>query len=254
MSWTRSRASIRYEIKSVFVVNQRELTVEQYASTCVALLSTTLESPRPSKAPILITKCLEKAIESLSSETVRPVYLLLSGIESRSFEILPFNVLSSVQSRTIEVLSELDSDNHLGNLSCLAILARFSSRPGVIKKSLVNAHSSPNDAIEPEPTDIFSPARKFFSSRKTLKILDLVVIKAIKACSQRCQLNANDIVESLKLSREIVDALDKKERSSWLAGNNQKTKKLYEKILRPDIENKVQCEVSRRGVLAFYWS
>ena len=226
--------------------------MEQYASTCVALLSTTLDFPRPSKAPTLITKCLKKAIESLSSETVRPVYLLLSGVSSY-FDILPLDILSTVQNRTIEVLSELDSDNHLGNLLCLAVLARFSSRPGVIKKLLVNVHSSPNDAIEPQPKDTFFPARKFFSSNKALKTLDLVVIKAIKACSQRCQLSANDIVESLKLSREIIDALDKKERISWLAGNNQKTKKLYEKILRPDIEDKVQCEVSRRGVLASYW-
>ena len=228
--------------------------MEQYASTCVALLSTTLDSPRPSKAPTLIAKCLEKAIESLSSETVRPVYLLLSGIESSYFDILPLDILSTVQDRTIEVLSELDSDNHLGNLLCLAVLARFSSRPGVIQKPLANVHSTPNDAIEPQPKDVFCPARKFFSSKKALKTLDLVVIKAIKACSQRCQLSANDIVESLKLSREIIDALDKNERSSWLAGNNQKSKKLYEKILRPDIEDKVQCEVSRRGVLASYWS
>ena len=228
--------------------------MKQYASTCVALLSTTLDFPRPSKAPALITKCLEKTIESLSSENVRPVYLLLSGVESSYFNILPFDILSTVQNRTIEVLSELDSDNHQGNLLCLAVLARFSSRPGVIKKPLVNVHSAPNDAIEPQPEDIFFPARKFFTSRKALKTLDLVVIKAIKACSQRCQLSANDIVESLKLSREIIDALDKKERSSWLAGNNQKTKKLYEKILRPDIEDKVQCEVSRRAVLASYWS
>ena len=202
----------------------------------------------------MITKCLEKAIESLSSETIKPVYLLLSGVESSYFDILPFDILSTVQNRTIEVLSELDSDNHLGNLLCLAVLARFSSRPGVIKKSLVNVHSSPNDAIEPEPKDVFFPARKFFSSRKALKILDLVVIKAIKACSQSCHLSANDIVESLKLSREIIDALDNRGRSSWLAENNQKISKLYEKIQRPDIEDKVQCEVSRRGVLASYWS
>ena len=228
--------------------------MEQYASTCVALLPTTLDFPRPSKAPSLITKCLEKAIESLSPETVRPVYLLLSGVDSSYFDVLPFDILSTVQDRTIEVLSELDSDNHLGNLLCLAVLARFSSRPGVTKNPLVNIHSSPNDAIEPEPKDIVFPAQKFFSSRKALKTLDLVVIKAIKACSQRCQLSASDIVESLKLSREIIDALDKKERSSWLAGNNQKIKKLYEKILRPDIEDKVQCEVSPRGVLASYWS
>lgn len=82
-------------------------------------------------------------------------------------------------------------------------------------------------------------------------MLDLVVIKAITACSQSCQLSAHKIVESLRLSREIVDAFDKKEKSAWLAGNVKKTKKLYEKILKPELEATVQCEVGRKEVHGF---
>lgn len=80
-------------------------------------------------------------------------------------------------------------------------------------------------------------------------MLDLVVIKAIKACSQSCQLNTSEILESLRLSTEIVEAFEKKEKSSWLAENVRKTKKLCEKIRRPDIEATVQCEVGRKEVL-----
>lgn len=81
-----------------------------------------------------------------------------------------------------------------------------------MENSLPKVHSSPNDENGPEPSDRFLPARKFFSSRRAPKTLDLAVIKAITACSQSSQLSARDIVESLKLSREIVEAFDTKEK------------------------------------------
>ena len=191
-------------------------------------------------------KCLEQAVQSLSSETIRPVYLLLSGVESSYLDILPFDILSSLQSQMIEVLTHLDSDDHLAGLLCLAVLAKFSSRLRAMEKSRADVQSSPNNEIDLESIDKFLPARKFFSSRRAPKTLDVVVIKAITACSQSCQLSTHEIVESLKLSTEIVDAFDEKEKISWLSGNVWKTNKLYEKILRFGIETKVQVQVGRK--------
>ncbi|CAF9903873.1 MAG: hypothetical protein ALECFALPRED_003021 [Alectoria fallacina] len=215
---------------------------EKYTAVCVALLSTPLECATPSEVPVFLLKCLEKAVQSLSPETIRPVYLLLSGVESSYLDILPFDILSSLQSQMIEVLTQIDSDDHLASLLCLAVLAKFASRPGIMEQSQPNVQSFPKDENGPESADRFLPARKFFSSKKAPKTLDLVVLKVITACSQSCQLGTDEIVESLKLSREIVDAFDKKEICFWQAGNVGKTKKLYAKILRPGIEAKVQCE------------
>lgn len=234
-------------IETALYVADGILTEEQYAATCVALLSKPLEFAIPSKAPVFLMKCLEQAVQSLSSETIRPVYLLLSGVESSYLDILPFDILSSLQSQMIEVLTHLDSDDHLASLLCLAVLAKFSSRPRAMEKSLADVQSSPNNKIDLESTDKFLPARKFFSSRRAPKTLDVVVIKAITACSQSCQLSTQKIVESLKLSTEIVDAFDQKEKISWLSGNVWKTNKLYEKILRFGIETKVQVQVGRKG-------
>lgn len=194
-------------------------------------------------------KCLEKAVQSLSPETIRPVYLLLSGLESSYLDILPSDILSSLQSQMIDVLAKIDSDNHLASLLCLAILAKFSSRLWGTEVIRPNIQSAPNVHIGSEAVDIFLPARKLFSSRRAPKMLDLVVIKAIKACSQNCQLSTSEILESLKLSTEIVEAFEKKEKNSWLSENSRKTKKLCEKIRRPEIEVTVQCEVGRKEVL-----
>ena len=240
----RNQGSIGCVVKTVPSLIDKVLTEVQYAATCVALLSTPLEVPIPSNAPGFYMKCLERAVRALSSETIRPVYLLLSGLDFSYLDIMPFDVLSSLQSQIIRVLSKLDSDDHLASLLCLAVLAKFSSMPGDMEKSEPNIQCLPQDEIGPDSADRFLPARKFFSSRVP-KTLDLIVIKAITACSQSCKLKAHDIVESLKLSREIVDALDKKEKTHWQAGNVRKISKLYEKVFRSGIEAKAQCEVRR---------
>ena len=185
-------------------------------------------------------KCLERAVESLSSQTIRPVYLLLSGVEATYVDILPFQILHSLQNQMIRVLTNLDSDDHLASLLCLAILAKLSSWPRGTEDLKPKAQS--NNDIGLVSVDPFLPARKFFSSRVP-KTLDLVVIKAITSCSQSCQLSTDEIVESLRLSREIVNAFDKKERNHWLSGNVRKINKLREKILKSGIEAQVQCEV-----------
>ena len=185
-------------------------------------------------------KCLERAVQSLSSETIRPVYLLLSGVEATDVTILPFDVLHDLQNHMIRVLTNLDSDDHLASLLCLAVLAKLSSWPGASKDLKPEAQS--DDEVGLVAVDPFLPARKFFSSRVP-KTLDLVVIIAITACSQSCQLKTNEILESLRLSREIVNAFDKKERNQWLSGNFWKIKKLREKILKSGIDAQVHCEV-----------
>ena len=218
------------------------LTEVQYAATCVALLSTPLEVAIPSIAPVFYVKCLERAVRTLSSESIRPIYLLSSGLDPVYLDLMPCEILPSLQSQIIRVLSKLDSDDHLASLLCLAFLAKVASMPGDTENSEPNIQCLPQDEIGPDSADRFLPARKFFSSRVP-KILDLIVIKAITACSQSCKLKAHEIFESLKLSREIVDALDKKEKSHWQAANVKKINKLYEKVLRTGIEAKVQCEV-----------
>ena len=190
-------------------------------------------------------KCLDRAVQSLSSDSIRPVYLLLSGVESSYLDILPFDILYDLQSQMKRVLTSVDSDDHLASLLCLAVLAKLSSRPAVTEESQPNVHTSLDDPVRPESADRFLPARNFFSSRVS-KTLDLVVIKAITACSQSCQLSTHEVVESLKLSREIVNAFNKKERNDWLAGNIKKVNKLHDKVFTDGIKPGVQCEVCRK--------
>ena len=78
----------------------------QYAATCVASLSTPLEVAIPLNAPVFYTKCLERAVRMLASETIRPVYLLLSDLDSVHLDSMPLDIVSSLQSQITRVLSK----------------------------------------------------------------------------------------------------------------------------------------------------
>lgn len=155
----------------------------------------------------------------------------------------------------IKVLTNLNIDDHFANPLCLAVLAKFASghcKVESVDKSQPKRQSSPSDENRSEWPDIFLPARKFFSARRAPKTLDLAVIKAITVCSQSCQFSSREMVESLRLSGEIVDAFQSHEKCAWLSKNIGKMKKLHEKISRPGIDLNVQCEVCRSKLGTFY--
>ena len=104
------------------------LTEVQDEATCVALLSMPLEVAIPLNAPVFCMKLgkrrsrdfgvgcrimvferLERAVRALSSETIRPVYLLLSGLDSVYLDSIPLDIVFSLQGQIIRVLAKIDS-------------------------------------------------------------------------------------------------------------------------------------------------
>ena len=216
----------------------------QYSATCVSLLSHPVDIAIPSSFPELLMQLVDKAVRSLSPETIRPIYQLLSAMGSGYLDILSFDVIARLQDRLVEVLTKLNMDERFGDLLCLGILAKFASRPRTSSDVYIpNIPSSPVDGSSMTVADRYVSARKLFEDKRAPKTLDLAVIRAITACSESCTLNATDIAESLKLSGEIVEAFHCRERQAWAAKNGGKVKKLHRKILRTDIDAETQCEV-----------
>lgn len=141
-------------------------------------------------------------------------------------------------------------EDHSSNLICLAILAKFAFAglptgrflQGSNGSSYLQMISSSVEPISATP-ERYNSARQFFNTSRASKTLDVVVLKVIFACSLSCDLCSSEIIESLKLSEEIVDAICIDEKKSWMLKNGAKGKKLLEKILRSDIEMGVQHAV-----------
>ena len=192
----------------------------------------------PSGFPEFLMALVERTARSLSPESIRPVYQLLSAVGSAYLDLLSLDVIAQMQSRLVEVLTKLDIDDHFGDLLCLGVLAKFASRP--CNAPVLNMKNEP---CFPKVADRYVSARKIFEAKRASKTLDLAVIRAITASSESCTLSLTDILESLRLSSDIVNAVDCREKEAWLAKNGGKVKKLHKKIFRPGIDPGVQCAV-----------
>lgn len=165
--------------------------------------------------------------------------------------MMPPDLLIELQEHLLNILRALEAADHSANLLCLAILAKLASADLTNLESLgqpLGSDVSPPDtssSSEPNRASVVncSSAKHFFTAKRASKTLDLVVLKVILACSRSCSLSSSEIIESLQLSEEIVDAVDKDEKRTWMLKNSFKSRKLLDKVLRPDIDIGVRCVV-----------
>lgn len=202
-------------------------------------MSTPLKTAIPSRSGSLLRSLVARSADKSSAGTIRPLYRILSGLGSEYLDDLPFQIIESLQNQLTKALKM--ADGHFTDVLCLAVLSRLASRATSRCSSLQSTSTS--DQSPADVQQIFHSARQFFTAKRAHKTLDLVVLRVILICSRNCPLSPVDAIESLKLSEEIFDNIDGNEKESWVCKNGVKTKKLYEKILRQDINNEVQCAV-----------
>lgn len=223
----------------------------QFAPACVSLLSAPLEAAVPSNSPAFLERLLDKAVHSLSPETIRPVYQVLSGLGSSYLDDLAPDVLACFQVQLAEVLKKLDPNDPFGTPLCLAVLAKFASRSDgqTGENSPENRLPFVSDAVLIDPADNFLPARKYFNGKRALTTFNLAIFRVISACSANSGLSLDGALETLRLAEGIINAFCSDDRRAWTANNIGRAKKLYEKILRPDIDSELRCAVLRWKIL-----
>lgn len=176
---------------------------------------------------------------------MRPIYQVLSGLGTSYLDDLPSGVLARFQNQLDEVLKRLDPNDPFGTLLCLAVLAKFASRSNGRTGGKIPASTLPSasDAVLIEPADDFHLARKYFVGKRASTTFNLAVFRVISACSVNSDLSLDGALETLRLSEDIINALRGDDKKAWIASNTGRAKKLYEKILRPDIDSSLQCAV-----------
>ena len=200
------------------------------------------EVPMPALVPSFLSKLLDQAINAPSTSTIRPIYRVLSGIGVGLLNALPRETIARLQEQLIKMLRDLK--DHSGNLLCLAIFSRIAIIGPLSPCS--KPFSSPPRSLAPIAQDVILQsdvceiARQFFSTKKAPKTLDLVVLKAILVCANSSDLNHFQAVDSLKLAREIVNAIGSDEKKCWIQNNFSKIKKLYEKVTRQSCDHVVR--------------
>lgn len=199
----------------------------------------------PLRSTAFLEQSLERAVQSLSAKTIRPVYQVLSGLGPSYLDDLASDVLARFHDQLNEVLKTFDPNDPFGTLLCLAVLAILASRSnsGTRRRIPANDLLITSGTVLMEPVDEFCPARKYFVGKRATTTINLAVFRVVSACSANSDLGLDGALETLRLSKCIINALGSDDRKAWLAGNIGRAKKLYEKILRPDIDSSLQCAV-----------
>lgn len=207
----------------------------------------------PTILPRLLTTLLHKAVREPSASNIRSIYGVVSGPKFHLLHTMTPDLLIELQEQLLKTLLALEAADHSANLLCLAILAKLASAESRSLETMEpSSWSDTNSSPEPGASKgsvsaavaSSSAAKHFFTTKRGSKTLDLVVLKVILACSRSCSLPSSEIIESLRISEEIVNAVGKEEKRIWMLKNGTKTRKLHEKVLRPDIDIGVRCAVS----------
>ena len=204
--------------------------------------------PLPATIVSFLQELLQRGVQSPLAENIRPIYSVLSGVGFNILDILPLDIVDRLQSQLLKILKSLEVEDHSANVLCLAILAKVALTSSDTWY-MPDATSSRNE-VAAESRDRYDAARQFFTIKRASKTLDLIALKVISSCSKNCSLHSDEVLEALKLSEEIIDAIPGGARIAWVRKNAAKTKKLSEKILRPDIDNEVKYAVSFSDWLA----
>ncbi|PGH26669.1 hypothetical protein AJ80_01615 [Polytolypa hystricis UAMH7299] len=204
-------------------------TPNDYATACVALLSTPLPESflAPARLPAFISSLIQHMVEQPCAETISPLHQVMTGISGNQLEILPEETLSKFQSECTQVLRNMN--DHVGNLLCLAIFAKISTTAR--KKT---------EAGPPVQGKWMQSICQFFDATRGVKTLDLAVLRAILACSASSNFSLQERIQCIELATEVCSAVDPAQRQEWILKNKVKIVKLCGKILRPDIDVQVQ--------------
>ncbi len=206
----------------------------------------------PAILPRFLSTLLNKAVREPTASNIRSIYGVVSGPKFDLLRMMTPDLLMELQEQLLKILLALEAADHSANLLCLAILAKLASAesqnlatPGrpLWSETNIPPQACPSNRPASVAVATCSAAKHFFTAKRGSKTLDLVVLKVILACSRSCSLPSSEIIESLKISEEIVDAVGKEEKRIWMTKNGTKSRKLHEKVLRPDIDIGVRCAV-----------
>ncbi|KAI9879199.1 MAG: hypothetical protein M1830_009274 [Pleopsidium flavum] len=211
---------------------------QQYFSACVSMLSATLpeDTPIPASVPSFFLKVLGEAAQCPSALTIRPIYSMLAGVGPSLLEVLAEDAVVRFQEQLIRMLRSLDDQS--ANLLCLAIFARITTKSSC---QFPTAESSSQESMAISGTPLpgqgfqYHAIQQFFRQKRAAKTLDLVVLRVIYACSNSSNISLDDALESLKLAKEIIDAVEREQKEEWIKLNGAKVRKMFEKTLRTGI-------------------
>lgn len=197
----------------------------------------------PASLPPFLLKLIKIMVERPCGDMIRPLYQVLGGIQPLLLEVLPDESMEHFQTECTKVLRGLD--DHIGNLLCLATLARIASAASTTSTTSSSSPPSISDLewSAPKPRTWQQNVFQFFNAMRGSKTLDIVVLRVILASSGSSDLSLGASIEGLKLAKEILEVVEPDQRKAWVKAHAAKVAKLLGKIQQPGLPPALQAAV-----------
>ena len=219
----------------------------KYTATAAAMLSHPLpkDASLPTEIQTLFVRCFEQATEEPSVHSIKPVYEMLKGTSDMLLSLLSSSVLLRFEEQLFSILKNVKGDNQSLCLYCLAIMKVLSTSSDERMAGFAESY----DTQELLASTHITPSRwtadgiqQFFTGSKAQKTMQLIVLRAMWACTTTTGEPLDERIESLKLANEIIVAVPEDVRETWRKANALIARKLEEKVLAPTLEVSLRLE------------
>ncbi|KZF20475.1 hypothetical protein L228DRAFT_285177 [Xylona heveae TC161] len=206
---------------------------DKHGRACIALLRFPLprEVPLPGSLLPFFKGTFDRAALSPSAETIRPVYVLLSGNCSDLLEIIPVQMMARFQDQLVNILKTLE--DHAVCLLCLGILAAIAHPESHASNLTTGTPKESDGSFTSERVPFSEGLKQFFTARKAPKTLEFISLQVAYACSETNSLSQNEATEYFELAKVIAGAISIEVKQDFVNGNSRGARKLLEKCLHP---------------------
>ncbi|CAG8291933.1 unnamed protein product [Penicillium olsonii] len=202
----------------------------EYDSACIAFFASPLPEGfvPPARIATLISRLVSVMVADPCMDSVTPIHALITGLKGspQVLNDVPSEIMSGLQLEFTKTLRNLD--DHMGNLLCLSTFAQITTA----RLTEQHQHGSERQWL--------LNIKQFFGPKRGIKTLDLVVLRAILACSSSCNLGPQDAAASIRLAIDISDAIEPAQKQAWIASNSAKVTKLCEKAAKDGLDPGIQ--------------
>lgn len=193
----------------------------------------------PAEAQTFFIRTFNTAAANASVLTLKPVYTLLHGSANHLLGILSSEAMLQLEDNIFSILRNIKGDTSSLSLYCLAILhIMMAASEDEFKFSVSSYDTQELLASVSLTSSRWTPdaVRQFFHGEKAQRTTQLVVLRAMWACTSSTGEQLDERIESLRLANEIVGAIPVDSRATWRKGNALLVRKLEDKVSAPELE------------------
>ena len=194
----------------------------------------------PSEVQSLFIRMFDHAAEQPSVETIKPIHRMLQGTSTLLIGLLSSNVLLRFEEHLFNILRNIKGDNQSLSLYCLSIMKMISADPSEAQLASFGDSCDTQEllASTQATSSRWMPdaMRQFFKESKAQKTMQLIVLRAMWACTTTTGEPFDERMESLLLANDIISAVPTHLRETWRKSNALVVRKLEEKALAPALE------------------